>query len=159
MAANEAGRGSRLYVQSVDGGEPAAISGEGVRLAPYVMHAISPDGRVVVAEGPDGSAALYPLAGGEPHPIAGLGDDLVPVGWTDTPNVLFARTRQLARLLDIYRVDVVSGRRERWRTIGESDPSGAPRVVVVLVTPDGRQYAYHTNQMMSDLYLVSGLFD
>jgi hypothetical protein len=157
MGANEAGRGSRLYVQAVDGEDPSPITGEGVRLSTYAAHAVSPDGRLVIGLSPEGEPTLYPIAGGAPQLIPSLGQDLVPVGWSDTPNVLYARPRGLGRLVDIYRVDIVSGRRERWRTVGQSDRTGAPRVFVVQVAPDGRRYVYGSVESMHDLFLISGV--
>ncbi len=65
-SASEPGRGSRLYLQSVDGGDPRAFTAEGVRLMPYVARVVSPDGRFVIAVGPDQEPALYPIDGGPP---------------------------------------------------------------------------------------------
>jgi hypothetical protein len=39
---------------------------------PYAPRPVSPDGRFVIAIGPDQKAALYPLAGGDPQAIPGL---------------------------------------------------------------------------------------
>ncbi len=158
MTANEAGHGSRLYVQSVDAGDPAPISAEGVRLVRQGAHSVSPDGRFVLGEGPGGVVGLYPIAGGATLPVNGLGTDLVPVGWSDTPNVIFARQRVLARLADVYRVDVVSGRREKWRTLGPADPSGAPLIFTLQVAADGTRYAYSVNNESFNLFMIQGVF-
>ncbi len=64
LSGNEPGRGSRLYLQSLDGGDPRAFTGEGVHLASYRARAVSPDGRFVIATGPDRMPALYPIDGG-----------------------------------------------------------------------------------------------
>jgi Tol biopolymer transport system component len=151
-------RGIRLYVQDTQGGEPRPITGEGVRLAPYVVRTVSPDGRWVTAIGPDQKHALYPIEGGEPRPIKGLGDDLVPFGWTDRLDSLFARPRGEGRICPVYRIDVSTGRRQLWKELGPSDPTGAPRVGAITVSPDGRVYAYAYNRSDSDLFLVSGVF-
>ena len=90
---------TRLYLQDVASGGPRPLTGEGVRLVPYVPRAVSPDGRFVTAIGPDQRAALYPVAGGEPRPLPGLGDQLLPVGWTDSSNALFARPRNNTRIV------------------------------------------------------------
>ena len=152
-------RGTRLYVQDTQGGEPRPITGEGVRLAPYVARTVSPDGRWVTAIGPDQKAALHLIEGGEPRPIPGLGDDLVPLGWTDRPDGLFARPRGQERICPVYRIDVSTGQRQPWKELGPSDPTGAPRVGVITVSPDGRVYAYTYNRSDSDLFLVSGVFE
>jgi hypothetical protein len=158
MTANEHGRAQRLYVQNVDGGDPSPITAEGVHLQVLVNNAVAPDGLRVLAEGPDGVAGLYPLDGHTPQPVAGLGNDLVVLGWSETPNVIYARQRGFARLMQIFRVNVVSGAREPWRTIGSSDLTGAPIVFWMVVSPTGH-YAYGAVQSLQDLYLIRNVFD
>jgi serine/threonine protein kinase len=158
VSGNEAGKGSRLYLLDLEGGEPRPITDEGVRLAPYVARAVSPDGRHVAAVGPDLRPALYPLAGGAPRPIPGLGDDLVPLGWTDRSDVLFARPRGIGRLCPVYRVDLRDGRRQLWRELGPSDPAGSPAVTIATLTPDGRLHAYAYVRLESELFVVSDVF-
>ena len=60
----------RVYVQDADGGPPRAVTTDDVGL-PRIGRPVSPDGRRVVALGPDGLPALYPLAGGEPVALPG----------------------------------------------------------------------------------------
>jgi Tol biopolymer transport system component len=154
----EAGKASRLFVQDLEGGEPRPISGEGVRLAPYVSRVVSPDGRFVTALGPDGQAALYPIEGGEPRAIPGLGDDLLPLGFTDRPDALFARSRRSETTLAVYRIDVATGERRLWKRLTVADPSGAPKIGFVTVSADGKAYAYSEVRSDGELYLVSGVF-
>lgn len=59
VSASGPGRGSRLYLQSLDGGDPRAFTAEGVRLTPYVSRVVSPDGRFVIAIGPDLCSTEY----------------------------------------------------------------------------------------------------
>jgi hypothetical protein len=158
MSANEHGRSSRLYVQTINSGDPIAISAEGVRLEPWHAHTVSPDGRVVIAIGPNNKAALYPIARGTPDPLTVLADDLVPIGWSDRPNVLYARPRGLSRLSAVYRVDLSTHRRELWQTVGPTDLRGAPRMYTMLISPDGGRYAYSSNQSRFDLFLIEGAF-
>jgi hypothetical protein len=119
---------------------------------------VSPDGRFVTAIGPDQKAALYPLAGGEPQPIPGLGDDLLPAGWTESPRALFARPRDNRRICPVYRVDLTNGARTLWKELGPQDPIGAPVVSALTVARDGKSYAYNYTRLDSDLFLVSGVF-
>ena len=153
----EPDRASRLYLQDVAAGEPRPVSGEGVRLV-HAARVASPDGRWVVAFGPDQKAALYPIAGGEPRPIPGLGDDLVPLGFTDSPGVLFAWPRGNRRILPVYRIDLASGARTLWRELGPGDPTGAPFVRALSVSADGKLYSYCLSRSDADLYSVSGVF-
>jgi WD40-like Beta Propeller Repeat len=154
ISASEPGHSSRLYVQDVVGGAPRAFSGDGVRLMTYLPRVVSPDGRFVMAVGPDQQPALYPVAGGDPQSIAGLAADLSPIGWGETPNVIFARGREVARLVPVFKIDLSTGRRQAVGVIGPTDAKGAPLIMVVQVSRDGRRYAYNTAQFVGALHLI-----
>jgi serine/threonine protein kinase len=145
----------RLYVQDADGGPPRAASPAGVRLL-KVGRPVSPDGARVVAAGPDGVPALYPLAGGDPAVVSGLTENDVPLCFTPDGRELF-----VARYEDvpprIERVEIASGRTRPWTGMRRSRPSGLEGDYTLLVTPDGASYAYSYIRAMSDLYLVTGV--
>ena len=86
----EPGRGSRLYVQDLSGGKPRAISPEGVTI---LAQAIAPDGRSIVARGPDGRIAVYPAEPGEPRPLPGVHQDEIAVRWTADGRSLYVSRR------------------------------------------------------------------
>jgi hypothetical protein len=151
------GQAPRLYLQDVEGGEPRPFSSEGLRLPLFPAGAVSPDGRQVLALDAEFRPVLVPLADGPPQLLRGLGDDLVPVRWAGDARTIFARPPSLARLRTIDRVDVLTGRRERWKTVGPSDPTGTPLVYSVRVSPDGQRYAYSTMRFLSDLCVVRGV--
>ncbi len=143
----------RVYLQDADGGPPRAVTMEDVGL-PRIGRPVSPDGRRVVALGPDSLPALYPLAGGDPVALPGLGEKDVPLCWTSDGRELW-----VARYEDtpprIERVDVSSGHARPWNRLGRSAPSGLLGDYRIMVTPDGESYAYTFNRRMSDLYLTS----
>jgi hypothetical protein len=56
----------------------------------------------------------------------------------------------------VDRLERGTGRRVPWRTFRAADPAGA-NVVQVVLTPDGRSYAYTYCCILDDLYLVEGL--
>ena len=157
VSASEPGRGSRLYLQSLDGGDPRAFSAEGVRLMPYVARVVSPDGRFVIAIGPDQEPALYPIDGSNPRPIPGLGQDLRPIGWGETSQSVFARGAALTRLTPVFKVDLPTGRRQMLAELGPRDPAGAPLGLMPLLTLDGRRYAYSVLEFSGDLFLINSL--
>jgi Tol biopolymer transport system component len=157
IAASEPGHGARLYLQDTSGGEPRAFSAEGVRLMTYLPRVVSPDGRFVIAIGPDQQPALYPIAGGAPVPIAGLGNDLMPIGWGERSDIIFARGRALDRLISLARIDLTTGRRQSIGTVGPADPSSAPLVLLIQISRDGRHYAYATSEQHGTLFLVDGV--
>jgi dipeptidyl aminopeptidase/acylaminoacyl peptidase len=144
-----------LYVQDVAGGAPTPATGEGVTLA-KLGRPVSPDGRRVVALGPDGVPALYPLQGGEPEPVPGLDEYDLPLCWTpDGRELLVARYQDTPPRIE--QVDVATGRARPWQGPHRSLPSGLWGQSRILVTPDGESYAYGNMREMSDLYLSSPL--
>jgi eukaryotic-like serine/threonine-protein kinase len=155
FAGSEPGHGLRLYVQSIDGGKPRAITPEGITAA-LPGFAVSPDGRLVAAIGPDHKAALFPVEGGAPRPIPGVGEKEFPLRFSaDGRSIyLWKRGDVPAR---VTRLDLETGRREVWKDLLPADPAGVERISNVLVTPDAKGYAYCYARLLSDLFVVEGL--
>jgi len=155
IAGADAKGDEQLYVQELSGGPPTAVTGPGVTLA-KLGRSVSPDGRRVVALDPDGVPALYPLKGGEPVAVPGLGADDLPLCWTpDGRELIVARYEDTPPRIE--RVEVATGRGRAWSGPRHSLPSGQWGDSRILVSPDGLSYAYGTMREMSDLYLSSPL--
>ncbi len=158
FTAGEAGRGRRLYVQTISGGTPASISLEGVRgsIEGLGIGPISPDGRFVAAWSPDGKLHLYPTSPGDSLPVAGVADGEFPIQWSHDAKSLYVKGpgELPAR---VFRVNPVSGKRELWRQFAPSDPTGVVAVQGVVMTPDAGAYAYTYVRILSDLYVAEGL--
>jgi hypothetical protein len=60
--------------------------------------------------------------------------------------------------MPIYRVDLTTGRRDLWKTLGPADRRGSPTAMLALVSPDGGRYVYAVAAVQSDLFLITGLF-
>ena len=140
----------RLYVKRLAEGPARPITPDGIGLW---ANAVSPDGAMVVARC-ESALCLYPLAGGEPRPIADS-DKMSPVGWLGG-RVLIARAESPipARL---FRFDLDTGKRTAWHELAPQDPAGVRRINSVSVAADGRSYAYSYTRQVSDLYAVTGL--
>jgi DNA-binding winged helix-turn-helix (wHTH) protein len=152
ITANEAGRLPRLWVQDLPDGKPRAVTPEGATGKEAV---VSPDGSTVVAFPPGAMRALrYPVDGGEPEPIAGLEDNEYPVQWTQDDMLYVRKGGVPAR---IWRIDVATGERTAWKEIAPADPAGIWSMMRVMMTRDGRSYAYGFSRSLSELYLVEGL--
>jgi eukaryotic-like serine/threonine-protein kinase len=156
FAANEAGRGTRLYTQKIAGGPPRRLTNvaEGAQLT--TPHAVSPDGWEVAAVGPDHEVCLYSVEGGAGRGVGGAERGDMPVRWSPDGRQLYVRQRGEVPA-KLYRVDLSSGGREFWRELMPRDPAGVYEILRVLLTPDGSSYAYTYTRDFSDLYLAEGL--
>ena len=144
----------RLYVQEL-AGPPRAVT-EDVATLPMLGRPVSPDGEQVIAVGPDGLPALYPLRGGEPKALPGLGELDLPLCWTTNGReVLVAHYDETPPRIEW--LEIGSGRTRPWKALGRSTPSGQAHQYRILVTPDGESYAYSYFRQLGDLYLTSKL--
>ncbi len=136
------GGANRSYVQDVEGGPPRPFGEEDL-----VAQLVSPDGRWVAGYS-GGVQSIYPADGeGMPRPIKGSLPDDVLVQWSSDGKTIYARGAE-DQPLTLYRIDLTTGRRERWKQLAPPDLAGflqyGPAVVGVgvSITPDGRHYAY-----------------
>jgi hypothetical protein len=155
FAGSEPGHGVRLWVQSVEGGKPRPITPEGVTAA-LPGFTVSPDGKFVAAIGPERKAMLFPLDGSSPRPLPGLEPGEYPLRFTPDGRTLYVWRRGDVPVR-VFRLDVETGRRELWKELLPADPAGVERISNVLVTPDGKGYAYCYARLLSDLFVVEGL--
>ena len=154
FSGNEPSRGGRLYVQDTAGGQPLPIAPEGVNQTAF---AVSPDGQMVAAIGPDQKGYLYPTAGhGDARLIPGLEPGDLPTSWSQDGHSLFVyQTGEVPAR--VYRVDLAAGKRALWKQLVPGDPAGVATIGPILVTPDGKSFVYGFHRTLADLYLVEGL--
>jgi DNA-binding winged helix-turn-helix (wHTH) protein len=151
--AAEPGRPRRSFLADLDGSKPRAVTPEGRVAVPGLL----PTGEVL-ARADDGTLSVHPLSGqgGRPLPWRLPADPfLETVGTTDDGRFLVVREGSMPARLD--RVELATGRRTAWRTLGPPDATGVGHVWTILVTPDGRGYAYTHGFFLQDLFLVEGL--
>jgi Tol biopolymer transport system component len=152
FAGRESGHEMRSYVASIDAdGVPTPITPEGV-----TANVVSPDGAFAVGYDSFGNAALYPLAGGDTLPIAGLDSFDRIVGWSEDPRIIYV-ARYAQGILQLVRLDTVSGYRETAKQIHLADTTGMTWLPDILVTPNGQSFVYQTTRTLSTLYVVEGL--
>ncbi len=152
FGASEPGHGERIFVRSLAGGPIRPISPEGYR---GQFRSVSPDGRFIPARGPDRKMYLYPIDGGEPTALPGLGPLDLATSWGQDGKLLVYTRGELP--LRVYLLDVRTGEKELWKTLIPGDASGVQGITPVITTPDRRTYAYTYTRVLSDLYLVDGL--
>jgi eukaryotic-like serine/threonine-protein kinase len=145
------GKDIRFYRGSSEGGKPRPATPPAV--GPFARFAVSSDSRRLLARS-NGTVAVYSLDAPPetpPRPVPGTSPADVPIQWSDD-----GRSVYLQNSARVFSVDVETGRRTLWKEIVPSDPSGAT-IGRILVTPDGRSYAYQLRRDLSQLYLVEGL--
>ena len=103
-----------------------------------------------------GKLNLFPLAGGETKAIANLDPDETVIRWSGDGHYLFLRKLEAPALLDIYRLDLATGRKDLWKKLKTPDSVGV-QIGQLAMTPDGSSYAYSFQRDSSTLYLAQGL--
>jgi eukaryotic-like serine/threonine-protein kinase len=151
FSANLPGHAPRCFIQSVRGGQPRAITGEGITFC-----ASSPDGKLIAGSSPSsGETRLYRIDGGEAQPVAGLlpGESFV---WTSDPQFMYVYQQHQVPVR-IYRLNVFTGQRRLFRELNPSDTAGLSEISRVLFSSDGRADVYSYVRFLSVLYMVTGL--
>jgi len=149
--ANEPGHAPRCYLLDLGGAKPKAITPEGVSCGPS-----SPDSRLVVGTGPNSAVALYPVAGGPPRFIPGLEAGFQPVQFSEDGALIYGyRVGELPS--KIYKIDIATGKQTVLQELRPGVPAGVVTVAPIVVSRDGKRFAYSYNQTLSVLYLISGL--
>jgi len=150
-SSSDPGHKVRTYLLDVQNGSMRALTPEGV-----AGGIITPDGRFLLARDANNQRLLYPVAGGEPQKfnVPTNPGELI-MGFSPDGRSLRVRTRTIP--VEIYNIDIASGRRELWKEIAPADPAGAQIVFVIKFSADGKSYAYSVGRMLSDLYVVDGL--
>jgi serine/threonine protein kinase len=151
----EPGHDWRCYLQSIEGGPPRPITIEGTTGTSQGI-LISPDGRFIIVSEAQHQRYFYPVAGGTPQPILYLESEDEIIGWSsDGRSLYLARTQELP--IRVYRFDPATGRKELLKEVIPADRAGIFWPNSILMTPDGKGYAYSVRRVLSDLYLVEGL--
>jgi len=152
LDASEPGRIRRTFVIDLSGGEPRAITPEGISPAEY-----SDRNGSVIGSAADGTLARYPLAGGDPQPIAvGLPRGATPVSLSRDGRALLIC--EFGRVpIRVERLDLTTGRRTLWKVLRPDDATGVNFMYGVIITPDEQSYAYTYGRFLQHLYVVEGL--
>lgn len=144
-------QGLQLFVQSVAGGPPRAISPAG--LGPSA--ALSQNGRLVAAIGPDGKGYLYPVDGGSVAALPGLTSADTLLGWNRYDSAVFVAEGTLPVKVLLLRLGG-AGKTPLYQ-LAPADPAGVLRLGTIRVTPNGNLCFFSFRRELSRLYVADGL--
>jgi Tol biopolymer transport system component len=152
--AQQAGRPPRAWLQDINGGSPRPITPENT-----VGWLVSPDGKSLLAGTIQNGVPtlLVPIDGGPSVPIAGLKPNDNPLGWSSDNRlyVVSSSAKPGSMAIQVEKLDPRTGARTAWRDI-PVPPIGGLETENLILTPDGKNYAYHYHLSLSDLYTISG---
>src|SRR5579863_5972336 len=148
---NEAGKAGRCYIVDLATAQSRAITPEGTRCGP-----VSPDGKSIAAGSPDGLTRIYPTAQGTVRALSSIEPGFVAVQWSEDGSALYGyHDGELPSR--IYRTGIATGKQTVVQELHPGSPAGVVNVAPVVVSRDGRRFAYSYNQTLSVLYVISGV--
>lgn len=143
---------TRIYSMVLATGEVKPALPEGV-----IGIVPSPDGKYVVASNASGPAQkIYDLTGGPPRPIKGITEREWVEAWGSPPLPLYVSSQE-GHVINLSRLDPVTGQRRFWRRLAPSDPAGIRLVADLYIAPDAEAYGYSYYRLLSQLYVAEGL--
>ena len=147
----EAGHSPRAYLQDVSGGLPRPFTPENT----WAL-SISSDGEWIAAVTQGQGVSVWPVSGGSPHQVPGTEPGDRPVSFSADGRSLWVFRRGEVPV-NVFQVEIGSGRRTLWKTLMPPDPDGVYAITNLQVTPTGDAYFYGYARVLSELYVVSGL--
>jgi dipeptidyl aminopeptidase/acylaminoacyl peptidase len=152
----EPGQPVRGFVQDLEGHDQRPLIPEGFGV--YATGGeVSPDGKLVFAADSQGKIVLFPVDGGPHRPVAAVRPHEVPAGWGADSRSLYVYLMEGDLPVTVDRIDVRSGRRERFKEITPPASAAFGGIDKVVVTPDASAYAYDYGQYLCILYVIEGL--
>jgi|SRR5450432_178944 len=146
----EAGHPARTFAQEISGGTPRPITPEGI-----FADGISPDGKFVIAPNSDGLLALFPIDGGAARTVPGIDPGQRFVQWSEDVKSIYVRGEGVP--ISVSRVDLAGGKQTTLLRLMPADPAGVAGVTNVVMSRDGKTYAYNYRRLLSELMVVDGL--
>ena len=148
---NQPNESARCYAIEVSTGNAKAVTPQGVLCGPT-----SPDSKSIIGEGPRGLLAIYPLNGGAPRPLVNVNPRFTAAQWSQDGSMLFGyHAGEFPS--KVYEVDMSTGKETPLQQLKPGSPVGVVMVAPIVVSRDGKRFAYSYNQTLSVLYLISGL--
>ena len=151
-AGNEPGHRERTYMIDMNGNE-TPLTPEGIR-------AITPtaDGkRLLTINIESREFQMFPLDGGQAQSIPQLQKGDGPIDFTPGDTAILVRRQRPDQAIEIWRVELPSGKRTLLRTIPLPEISAISMGMQATVSRDGKSYAYQYHPSISTEYVIEGL--
>ena len=146
-----AGHARRCYLIRVADGDASPTTPEGTDCGPMSL-----DGRFIVVKKLNQPMTIYSLGGEEPRSIPDAKPNFTPVQWSnDGLSIYGYHWGEFPS--KILKFEIATGRETVVQNLRPGVPAGVVLVAPVVVSRDGKHFAYSYNQTLSTLYLVSGL--
>jgi hypothetical protein len=151
LNANEPGHAVRTYLVDLEGKKPIPITPEGA-----IGVLISPDGKYIFRMDNSGLLAIYSTTEGAGRRIPDLEAGFFPVQWSEDQSSIYGYfSGQIPT--KVYKVNVTTGKKTLVQELQPETTAGAVTITSVCVNRDGSRFAYSNYQVLSDLYIISGL--
>jgi len=151
VGGNQPGGKLTLFVQSTQGGKAQPLAPQ-----TYLRNVmISPDGNKLVGNDPDNRLIVLAADGSNPRPVEAQPFG-VAVGWSADGSALLVRDRGVPSL-DVYRVDLASGRSKLWNKIQPTSPIGIQSLNRLFYARDEKSYVYSPTRTLAKMYLTTDL--
>jgi eukaryotic-like serine/threonine-protein kinase len=148
---NVAGHTNRCFILQLNGGQAKPVTPEGIFCGPS-----SPDHRYIAATAANSSIALYPVDGGSPRRVPASVTGFRPVQWSNDNSALYGyHPGEFPS--KIYKLEIASGKETVLHELHPAAPAGVVMVSPVVVSSDGTRSAYSYSQILSTLYVISGV--
>jgi serine/threonine protein kinase/Tol biopolymer transport system component len=145
------GQAARCYTVEVSTGKATAVTPEGILCGPS-----SSDSRSIVGNAADRSVTIYSLDGGPTRTIPNFGNTFVAVQWSEDGAALYCyHPGEFPS--KVYRVDIATGKATVIQQLKPGVSAGVVLLAPIVVSRDGKRFAYAYNQTLSALYLIKGL--
>jgi hypothetical protein len=152
VQASRSGAPLRFWVQDIGGGAPVPVTPEGVgdRLV-RLGHSDWVSARK------DGATLLYPIDGGAPITAVGISETDFVVSGSEESDVIYVSPASTAIQRSLWRVNIRTGKRSPFVTIGPIDPVGIVGCCIPILSADQKWYIFEQIRSLSVLYVASGL--
>lgn len=150
---SEGDRPLRVWLQDVAGGTPRSITPEGVD-GHFVVLGMA---EYVAARDPRGALQLYGIDGQTTQKVLGASQADQVIGASANGDFLYVSADMYAVPMNVEKLNVRNGTREKFVSISPVDPSGITLFFPPIFGADEKNYIYTQMRDFSTLYLAKGI--